>query len=144
MGTERARDPAAGEVHGLETASYEFDAEQNQLIADLARKMLGVGIFLFLIGALALIGAVASGFGSRLDAAVVLVFAAAFFLAVASWTVAAAKSFRKIVETEGHDIPHTMAALAQLRRFYTLHFWLILAYLVLIVLAILGYPEGLG
>ncbi len=37
-----------------------------------------------------------------------------------------------------------MTALAQLRRFYTLHFWLILVYLVLIVLAILGYPQGLG
>ena len=141
MEAKQARDPAAD---AAETGGYEFDAEQNELIADLARKMLGVGTFLFLIGALALLGAVASGLGSRLDAAVVLVFAAAFFLAVASWTTAAAKSFRKIVETEGSDIPHTMAALAQLRRFYTLHFWLILAYLVLIVLAVLGYPEGLG
>ena len=123
---------------------YEFTAEQNELIADLARKMLGVGIFLYLIGALAGVGCLASVWSSRVDAAVVLVFAAIFFLAIATWTVAAARSFRRIVATEGHDIPHTMAALAQLRRFYTLHFWLILAYLVLIVLAILGYPEGLG
>lgn len=124
--------------------SYEFTAEQNRVIADLARKMLGVGIFMFLIGALALTGGLASAWGSRPDAAMVLVLAAAFFLAVAVWTVAAARSFRRIVTTEGHDIPHTMAALAQLRRFYTLHFWLIVVYLVLIVLAILGYPEGLG
>jgi len=144
MEAKPARDLTAEEAHAAETDGYEFSAEQNQLIADLARKMLGVGIFMLLIGALALIGGVASGFGSRLDAAVVLVLAAAFFLAVASWTVAAARSFRRIVETEGHDIPHTMAALAQLRRFYTLHFWLIIAYLVLIVLAILGYPQGLG
>ncbi len=124
--------------------NYEYTAEQNQLIADLARKMLGVGIFMCLIGALALIACAASAWGSRLDTAVVLAFAAVFFLAIATWTVAASRSFRKIVATEGHDIPHTMAALAQLRRFYTLHFWLIIAYLVLIVLAILGYPAGLG
>ena len=123
---------------------YEFTAEQNELIADLARKMLGFGIFMFLIGALAAIGCLASAWRARLDAALILVLAAAFFLAVATWTVAAARSFRKIVRTQGHDIPHTMAALAQLRRFYTLHFWLILVYLLLIVLAILGYPESLG
>ena len=128
----------------LTADSYEFTAEQNQVIADLARKMLWVGIFTFLIGALALTGGLASAWGSRPDAAMVLILAAAFLLAVAAWTVAAARSFRRIVTTEGQDIPHTMAALTQLRRFYTLHFWLIVVYLVLIVLAILGYPEGLG
>ena len=124
--------------------NYEFTAEQNHLIADLAKKMLCLGIFLLLTGALALAGCCASAWSSRADAAVVLVLAAAFFLAIGSWTVAASGSFRRIVETEGHDIPHTMAALAQLRRFYTLHFWLIIVYLALIVLAILGYPAGLG
>ena len=124
--------------------SYEFDAEQNRLIADLARKMLGVGVFMATIGALALAGCFAGALRGRLDLAVALVLVAAFFLAIAIWTVQAGLEFRRIVETEGEDIPHTMNALAQLRRFYTLHFWLILVYLLLIVLATLGFPEGLG
>ncbi len=124
--------------------SYEFTAEQNQLIADLARKMKGVGIFMAVIGAVALIGCLTSALRARPDLAVVSALAAAFLLAVAIWTLQAGREFRRIVDTQGSDIPHTMNALAQLRRFYTLHFWLIIVYLVLIVLAILGYPEGLG
>ncbi len=124
--------------------SYEFTAEQNELIADLAWKMKGVGIFMYAIGGLALAGGVAGALRSRPDLLVVLALVAAFFLAVATWTYQAGREFRRIVETHGEDIPHTMTALAQLRRFYTLHFWLIVVYLVLIVLAILGYPEGLG
>ena len=123
---------------------YEFTSEQNELIADLARKMLGVGAFMFVASALALIGAASSASAARYDLAIALAFVTAFFAATAVWTVLAGRSFRRIVETEGHDIPHTMAAFAQLRRFYTLHFWLFVVYLVLIVLAILGYPSGLG
>ena len=124
--------------------SYEFTAEQNGLIADLARKMKWVAVFMFAIGALALIGTVSSALRSRPDLAVLLVLVAAFFLAIATWTFRAGREFHRIVVTRGQDIPHTMNALAQLRRFYTLHFWLIVVYLALIVLAILGYPEGLG
>ncbi len=106
--------------------------------------MKGVGIFMAAIGALALAGCVTSALRARPDLAVMLALGAAFFLAIASWTVKAGREFRRIVDTRGSDIPHTMNALAQLRRFYTLHFWLIIVYLVLIVLAILGYPAGLG
>ena len=124
--------------------SYEFNAEQNELIADLARKMKTVGIFMAAIGALTAIGCLTSAMRARLDLAIALALAAAFLIAVATWTLMAGREFRRIVDTRGNDIPHTMNALAQLRRFYTLHFWLIIVYLVLIVLAILGYPEGLG
>ncbi len=124
--------------------SYEFSVEENSLIADLAGKMKGVAVFLYLLGTVGMLGTVASGWRSRFDLAIVLILGTAFLFAVATWTFWAGKSFRKIVDTEGHDIPHTMVALAQLRRFYTLHFWLILLYVGLIVLAILGYPQGLG
>ena len=124
--------------------SYEFTAEQNRLIADLARKMKGVALFMATIGAMAFAGCVTSALRDRPDLAVIAALAAAFFLAIAIWTFRAGREFRRVVDTRGQDIPHTMNALAQLRRFYTLHFWLIIVYLVLIVLAILGYPEGLG
>ncbi len=127
----------------MSSEAYEFTAEQNQLIADLAWKMKGVGVFMYVIGGLALAGGVASATRSRPDLAIMLALGAAFFLAIATWTFQAGREFRRVVDTEGEDIAHTMVALAQLRRFYTLHFWLIVVYLVLIVLAILGYPEGL-
>ena len=124
--------------------SYEFTPEQNELIADLARKMLTVGIFLYVIGGAAAVGFVWSASGARMDAALGLGLLTAFCLAIATWTVVAARSFRRIVDTEGQDIPHAMAALTQLRRFYTLHFWLIVVYVILIVLALIGVPGGLG
>ena len=123
--------------------SYEFNAEQNQLISDLARKMKGVGIFMAAIGLLALGGCVTGAVRARPDLAITFALVAAFFIAIALWTIRAGREFRRVVDTEGDDIPHTMNALAELRRFYTLHFWLIIVYLVLIVLAILGYPAGL-
>ena len=66
--------------------SYEFTAEQNRLIADLARKMKGVAIFMAAIGAMALAGCVTSALRDRLDLAVIAALAAAFFLAIATWT----------------------------------------------------------
>lgn len=128
----------------MNAENYEFTSEQNQVIADLAWKMKGVGVFTYAIAGLALAGGVAGALRSRPDLLVLLALVAAFFLAIATWTLKAGREFGRIVATEGEDIPHTMTALAQLRRFYTLHFWLILVYLVLIVLAILGYPAGLG
>lgn len=124
--------------------SYEFTAEQNRLIADLAWKMRGVAIFMFAIAVLALAGGVAGAYRGRPDLAVISILVAAFLLAVAVWTFQAGREFRRVVDTEGSDISHTMNALAQLRRFYTLQFWLIVVYLALIVLAVLGYPAGLG
>lgn len=120
---------------------YEFTGEQNRVIRSLARKMQAVGIFMLVLGALALAGFVASLFGTP---AGVWIPVAVFFALIGVWTVRAGREFRQVVETEGSDISHLMTALTELKKFYTLNFWLFVVYLVLIVLAILGIPGGLG
>ncbi len=122
---------------------YEFTAEQNAVIRDLGRKMQGVGIFMIVLGVLSLAGFAVGLLGPRAPN-LVWIPIAAFFLLIGLWTVRAAREFRQVAETEGQDIPHLMTALEELRKFYTLHFWLFVVYLVLIVLTILGIPEGLG
>ena len=57
-------------------------------------------------------------------------------LLIGIWTINAANSFRLIVDTRGHDIPHLMHALTSLRKLYTLMFWLLIITFVLIVVAV--------
>ena len=120
---------------------YEFSDAQNEVMLDLARKMQGVGIFMLVLGTLALIGFVVSLFAEPQG---VWIFVAAFFLVIGVWTVRAAREFRQVVTTEGSDISHLMTALTELKKFYTLNFWLFVVYLVLMLLTILGIPKGLG
>jgi hypothetical protein len=54
------------------------------------------------------------------------------------WTRQAARSFRMIVDTQGHDISHLMNALAVLNRMYTLIHTLIVLGLLLFLAAV-GY-----
>ena len=122
---------------------YEFTAEQNAVIRDLARKMRGVGIFMVVLGVLSLVGYGAGYLGARTPSLLWLPIAA-FFLLIGVWTVRAGRELAQVAETEGEDIPHLMRALGELKKFYSLHFWLFVVYLVLIVLTILGIPQGLG
>ncbi len=123
---------------------YEFSDAQNQVIHDLARKMQGVGIFMIALGVLALAGFVAGLLAPDLVPSLIWVFIAAYFVAVGLWSVRAARELEKVVTTEGEDIPHLMRAMGEIKKLYTLHFWLIVVYLLLVVLAILGIPGGLG
>jgi hypothetical protein len=114
---------------------YEFTPPQNQNIRRLSRKMKFVGVF-YIVGA-ALFGAlgVVAYFFMPL-AAIVYVVAMIPELLIGVWTTKAASSFRKIVDTKGHDIPHFMNAVTSLRKLYTLQYWLLIMVLVLIVTSI--------
>jgi len=57
-------------------------------------------------------------------------------LLIGVWTINAAQSFKLVVSTRGRDIPHLMGALTSLRKLYTLMFWLLIATVVLVLLAI--------
>jgi hypothetical protein len=59
-------------------------------------------------------------------------------LLIGIWTLNAGKSFRLVVDTKGHDIPHLMNALNSLRKLYTLMFWILIIGLVFIVIAIVA------
>src|SRR5262249_48604292 len=60
------------------------------------------------------------------------------YLLVGVWTREAAGSFRKIVDTQGHDMSHLMSALSALNRMYTLISTLIVLGLLLFLAAV-GY-----
>ena len=89
---------------------YEFTADQNRVIADLAKKMRLVGIVLQVFGVLGTIAGLLlitrNGVGTLIQGVVSL------FLGI--WTVRAADAFRRIVTTQGQDISNLMAALDQL------------------------------
>jgi hypothetical protein len=96
--------------------AYEFSERENVLIAGLASRMRFVGLLAFATGALVVVlGAL------RIDP--LWIFSGAFSTLIGLWTHRASVSFRDVVQTEGHDIPHLMQALEDLRKLYTLQFW---------------------
>lgn len=124
--------------------SYEFTPEQDAVIRELARKMQGVGVFMIVLAALALAGFVTGLATEPARPGLAWIAVAAFLGLIGWWTVRAARELLQVADTEGADIPHLMRAFGELKKFYSLHFWLIVVYLVLIVLTILGIPQGLG
>jgi hypothetical protein len=61
---------------------------------------------------------------------------APFFVIIGIWTKRAAVSFQRVVTTEGSDVTNLMAALGELKKLYTLQYWLILLVIALIALAV--------
>jgi len=133
---------------------YEFTEEQNKLLRSLSSNMGWVGYWLVVFGLMALILAVVLAFGSprlrdrgipsgQVWGAVVgyAVMGLVQFL-VGYWTNWAARDFRKIAETQGHDIDLLIDALKSLNRMYSLVFTLmligILSMLLSIVVGIVG------
>jgi len=114
---------------------YEFTAQQNQTIRVLASKMKFVGVFYVAVAVLVgFIGLLALYFSAFVG--ILYLIAIIPELLIGIWTINAATSFRKIVDTKGHDIPYMMNALGSLRKLYTLQFWLLILGLATIVLAI--------
>jgi hypothetical protein len=122
----------------MENLDYEFSQSQNELISDLAAKMRFVSMFLIGLGVLAtitgLVTILRGGFSSIISGVV--------YLVIGIWTNKAASSFKMIVETQGNDIENLMGALGELRKLYTLQYWLLIIALVFIaiglVLAVVG------
>jgi ABC-type bacteriocin/lantibiotic exporter with double-glycine peptidase domain len=62
------------------------------------------------------------------------------------WTNKAASSFKLIANTQGNDIENLMGALGELRKLYTLQYWLLIITLIFaalgLVLLIIGVGSG--
>ena len=117
--------------------SYEFTLVQDDLIRALSKKMNFVGYFY--IVASALVGL--AGLGLMFVNAWIGLFYMILLtpeLLIGIWTLTAGKSFRLVVDTKGHDIPHLMNALGALRELYTLMFWILIIGLVFMVIAIVA------
>ncbi|CAD5914583.1 hypothetical protein PCC9214_00260 [Planktothrix tepida] len=129
----------------MDTETYEFNESQNQLILDLSKKMLFVSYFLIASGILGAISGIIAimqgGFGGIVQGVVLLV--------TGIWTINASKAFKLIVETQGNDIENLIGALGQLRKLYTLQYWLFMIALIFIVIGfiaaiILAVSGGIG
>ena len=127
----------------MESRVYEFDQTQNQLIRDLAQKMRFVSYFLIALGVLLVIAGIISirrgEIGGIINGVVQII--------IGLWTSKAASSFQRIVDTQGSDMENLMGALGELRKLYTLQYWLILIAVIfvaiaLIVALILGIFQG--
>ncbi|MFB2976168.1 hypothetical protein [Microseira sp. BLCC-F43] len=116
----------------MESGHYEFSSSQNGLIKDLADKMRLVSFFLIGLGVLATIGGVAAltkdGFGNIVYGTIQII--------IGLWTQKAAFSFQRIVDTQGNDIENLMAALGEMRKLYTLQYWLYIIALFFVAIAL--------
>ncbi|MFB2833889.1 DUF5362 family protein [Floridanema evergladense] len=115
----------------MESREYEFSSSQNELIKNLADKMRFVAYFLIAGGVLGVIGGLLNlrvGVGSIINGIV--------YILIGVWTNNAASAFRRIVETTGNDIENLMGALGELRKLYTLQYWLLIIALVFIAIAL--------
>jgi hypothetical protein len=95
---------------GPEEWGYEFTPAQDEIIASMARW---TGIFSWF----ALISGTLMAFAGllQLPAGALNVVGGSVYLFIGMWFRGAAKSLRKVVDTEGDDIAHLMSALENLR-----------------------------
>lgn len=119
----------------MESQRYEFSGSQNELIKNLADKMRLVGYFLIVAGVLGVVGGVlalrAGGLGNIISGVV--------YILIGFWTNNASSGFQRIVKTQGNDIENLMGALGELRKLYTLQYWLLIVFLAfLALLLVLG------
>lgn len=117
---------------------YEFTPAQDQLIADLARKMRFVGFFALLVGGLGvaamIVALVRQRIAYNLDAII--------WLFLGFWTLGAARAFQDVSDTQGRDITHLMQALAELRSLYSLLYWLLIVALFLAAFFLILAPTA--
>lgn len=118
---------------------YEFSGSQNELIGDLAKKMNFVGILMIASGIISLIAGIVTLFaafsGGAFDFSSIV--NGVLLLLIGLWTRNAAQAFRRVVDTTGTDIENLMGALGELRKLYTLQYWLTIIVLIFLVLALL-------
>lgn len=123
--------------HPIEGQGFEFSHHQDDVILKLSRRMRFVGIFFVVSSGIVGIAALVAFFLSPLLGLFYLLVLMPELL-VGIWTIHASSSFRRVVETRGQDIPHLMIALSSLRKLYTLMFWLLVAALAFMILAIVA------
>ena len=109
--------------------NYEFTSTENEKIGQLAGRMKFVGITFVVFACLAAVAIFAGEIGGLIRGI--------FYLVVGIWTLSAAKSFRRIVDTQGNDIEHLMEAVGNLRKLYTLQMVLVIVAIVLMVIGII-------
>jgi hypothetical protein len=122
---------------------YEFTALENRKFTRLAGAMQFVAV-LEVTGALLAMFLAAPSAAEALDARSVLgtllpIASVAVPLFVGAWTFRAGGHLRLIVRTEGDDIRHLMAAMAELTKLYILQIWLFLVAVGFIIFSLVAH-----
>lgn len=130
--------------------SYEFSADQNEVIGKLAAAMQWVAIPLIIVGILYAISAVAhfawvfQDWSWRVALPVLLVgLGGVLYLVLGIWTKRAAASFSEVVSTTGSDVAHLMTALDNLRKTYSLLSLFVKIYVALLAIGLIFTAIGL-
>ncbi|MGI9519326.1 MAG: hypothetical protein ACR2NP_19905 [Pirellulaceae bacterium] len=123
-------------------AGYEFDAQQNQTIGELAGAMKWVAVPLILVGAMYAVLAViqlitAFQNWELLFPALMIALAAVLYLVLGFWTKQSSEAFSAVVATSGNDIGHLMTALDNLRKKYSLLSLIVKIYVVLLIIGLI-------
>ncbi len=136
------RNPLTG-GSGTGVREYEFDAAENEVIGGLASAMRFVGVVFIVLGILESLGGVVVGVNL---AAMIRLGQGVLLIVIGGWLIGGAGSFRDVVNTEGNDISHMMAALRKLRSVFTLQAWVlgiaIALSIVLIILVFMSASSG--
>jgi formate-dependent nitrite reductase membrane component NrfD len=117
-------------------SSYEFSAEQNDVIFKLAVKMKSVGMFFMMVGAISAVYAILNILSSKGIDFLFPIIIAFIFLISGNLTSSAARSFKMIVVTEGSDIEHLMQAVTAMYKIYKIQYSMIIGAAVLLILVI--------
>ncbi|GIW81121.1 MAG: hypothetical protein KatS3mg105_2928 [Gemmatales bacterium] len=128
----------------FKSQQYEFTAEQNQTINNLAAAMEVVATLMKVAGLVFLVFfglLLVQAFETQTNYGPVVGLAAAMLicLSMGFWTSGAARSFRRIVESDNRDIWHLMNALGKLEKMYSLLRTMIMGSLVVLVLGLALY-----
>lgn len=115
---------------------YEFSPEQNSILLDLANKMKFVGIFEIVLGAIYVLTAF-GGMIQNIGSGIVQVL-------LGYLTLNASKFFLNIVQTEGNDITHLMSAMLELKKLYSIQFWMNIILIVFVVIGLILGAFGLA
>lgn len=123
-------------------SEYEFSGSQNELIGDLAKKMSFVGILMIAGAVLSLIAGIITLFAGFTGASqgsfdLSSIIQGVLLLLIGIWTRNAAQSFKRVVNTTGADIENLVGALGELRKLYTLQYWLTIIALIFLALALI-------
>lgn len=118
-------------------SQYEFSGSQNELIGDLAKKMNFVGILMIASGVISIIVGIVTLFASQGAFDFSSIVNGVLLLLIGFWTRNAAQAFRRVVNTTGTDIENLMGALGELRKLYTLQYWLTIVVLIFLALGLL-------
>lgn len=115
---------------------YEFGAEEEEEFSTLSSAMKFVGIAQIVFGLVRAVGGAVQGGAGNIAGGIVSAIVIAL---IGIWTVRAASSVQKIVDTEGSDVSHLMDAVGELTKLYSLQRLLIIIGIALLILLV-----GLG